>query len=85
MLGIKKHVSKGCPKALKEDGNKPRCIQKGPQRASKTRDASREIHKRSPGGEAKPPEAPQRPNKAKKYEKPMVKLMFLRKNIKFLK
>ena len=35
-------------------------------------------------GRPKAPEAPQRPTKAEKYETPIVKLMFLRKNIKFL-
>ena len=75
----------GCRKAVKADQKGQRCTPKRPQRASKTRDVTRDIQKRAPGGGPKAPEAPQRPNKAKKYEKPIVKLMFLRKNIKFLK
>ena len=38
-----------------------------------------------PGGYNNNGQAPQRPTKAEKYEKPIVKLMLLRKNIKFLK
>ena len=83
-LKFRKYDPMGCRKAVKADQKGHRCTQKGPQRASKTRDATREIQKRSPGGGAKAPEALLRPTKAEKYEKPLVKLMFLRKNIKFL-
>ena len=54
MLEIKKHVSKGCPKALKEDENRPRCIQKGPQKASKARDPTGEIRRGSQEGSQRP-------------------------------
>ena len=80
-LKFRKYEPMGCRKAIKADQKGHRCTQKAPQRASKTRDATREIQKRSPGGGPRP----QRPTKAEKYEKPIVKLMFLRKNIKFLK
>ena len=50
MREIKKNVSIGCQKALEEDQRGLRCIQKAPQKASRTRDATREIQKRSPGG-----------------------------------
>ena len=58
MLEIKKNVSKGCPKALKEDGNKLRCIQKGPQKASKARDPTGEIQRRSQEGPQRPQRSP---------------------------
>ena len=54
MLEIKKHVSKGCPKALKEDENRPRGIQKGPQKASKARDPTGEIQRGSQEGPQRP-------------------------------
>ena len=44
--------------------------------------SQRDPEKVSRGG-PKAPEAPQRPTKAEKDEKHEVKLMFLRKNIKF--
>ena len=59
------------PKRAPESFQDQRCDQRNPEKVSR--------------GAAKAPEAPQRPTKAEKYEKPIVKLMFLRKNIKFLK
>ena len=66
----RKYDPMGCRKVVKANQKGHRCTQKGPQRASKTRDATREIQKRSPGGWAKAPEAPQRSTKAEKHEKP---------------
>ena len=59
------------PKRAPESFQDQRCDQRNPEKVSR--------------GGGKAPEAPQRPTKAEKYEKPIVKLMFLRKNIKFLK
>ena len=59
------------PKRTPETFQDQRCDQRHPEKGSR--------------GRPKAPEAPQRPTKAEKYEKPTVKLMFLRKNIKFLK
>ena len=58
------------PKRTPESFQDQRCVQRDPEKVS--------------GREPKTPEAPQRPTKAEKYEKPIVKLMCLRKNIKFL-
>ena len=51
-LKFRKYDPMGCRKAVKAD-------QKGPQRASKTRDATREIQKRSRGGAQGPRGAPE--------------------------
>ena len=48
-LKFRKYEPTGRRKAIKADQKGHRCTQKGPQRASKTRDATREIQKRSPG------------------------------------
>jgi len=45
----------------KEDQRDPKCNQKVPQRAPKTRDATREIQKRSPGGGLRPQSRPRGP------------------------
>ena len=50
MFEIRKNDHMGCRRALKEDQKGPKCIQKWAQEASKTRDATREIQKRTPGG-----------------------------------
>ena len=50
VLEYKKNVSMRCQTALEADQKGPRCIQKAPQKASRTRDATREIQKTSPGG-----------------------------------
>ena len=54
MLETKRNVSVGCPKALKEDGNRPRNMQKGPQKASKARGPTGEIQRRSQKGPQRP-------------------------------
>ena len=59
------------PKRIPESLQDQRCDQRDPEKVSR--------------GGPKAPEAPQRPTKAEKYEKPIVKLMCLRKNIKFRK
>ena len=59
------------PKRLPESLQDQRCDQRDSEKVSRRRPEA--------------PEAPQRPAKAEKYEKPIVKLMCLRKNIKFLK
>ena len=55
VLEYKKNVSMRCQTALEADQKGPRCIQKTPQRASTTRDATTRIQKRSPGGGLRPP------------------------------
>ena len=59
------------PKRIPESLQDQRCDQRDSEKVSRRR--------------PKAPEAPQRPTKAEKYEKPIVKLMFKKKNIKFLK
>ena len=51
---FRKYAPMGCQKAWKEDQRGPRCTQRGPQRASMTRDAPSEAQKRSPGGGPRP-------------------------------
>ena len=71
-LKFRKYDPMGCRKAVKADQKGHRCTQKGPQRASKTRDATREIQKRSPGGGQGPrggPEANQGRKVWKTYSK----------------
>ena len=58
------------PKRTPESFRDQRRDQRDPEKVSRRR--------------PKAPEAPQRPTKAEKYEKPIVKLLCLRKNIKFL-
>ena len=48
----------GCRKALKEDQKEPKCIQRGPQKASQIREATREIQRRAPGGALGPQRRP---------------------------
>ena len=57
-LKFRKYDPMGCRKAVKADQKGHRCTQKGPQRASKTRDATRDIQKRSPGGGPRPQRRP---------------------------
>ncbi len=80
-----KYEPMGCQKVWKEDQRGPRCIQREtPESFQDQRcDQSNPEKVSRRGPEA--PEAPQWPDKAEKYEIPEVKLMFLRKTIKFLK
>jgi len=70
----------------KSSKSKPKRTQMHPKRAPESFQDQR-CHQRDPEkvsrGGPKAPEAPQRPTKAEKDEKHEVKLMFLRKNIKF--
>ena len=59
------------PKRAPESFQEQRCDQRNPEKVSRRG--------------AKALEAPQRPTTAEKYEIPLVKFMFLRKTIKFLK
>ena len=58
-LEFRKYDPMGCRKAVKADQKGHRWTQKRPQRASKNRDATREIQKRSPGGGQGPRGAPE--------------------------
>ena len=67
-LKFRKYDPMGCRKAVKADQKGHRCTQKGPQRASKTRDATREIQKRSPGGGPRPQRRPRGQPRQKKMK-----------------
>ena len=64
----RKYDPMGCRKVVKADQKGRRCTQKGPQRASKTRDATREIQKRSPGGGPRPQRRPRGQPRQKKMK-----------------
>ena len=57
-LEFRKYDPVGCRTAEKADQKRHRCPQRGPQRASKTKDATREIQKRPPGGRPRPQRRP---------------------------
>ena len=57
-LKFRKYDLMGCRKAVKADQKGHRCTRKGPQRASKTKESTREIQKRSPGGGPRPQRSP---------------------------
>ena len=58
MVEIRKSDPMGYRKALKEDQKEPKCIQRGPQKASQIREATREIQRRAPGGALGPQRRP---------------------------
>ena len=78
-LKFRKYDPMGCRKAVKADQKGHRCTQKGPQRASKTRDATREIQKRSRGGAPGPRGAPEA-NQGQKVLNSLSKIDVFKKN-----
>ena len=79
-LKFRKYDPMGCRKAVKADQKGHRCTQKGPQRASKTRDATREIQKRSPGGAQGPRGTPEA-NQGRKVSNSFNKIDDFKKNL----
>ena len=76
-------IPEGAKKFEKKTEEVPNASKKGPGELPwpKIRLAKEMVSKRGPGT----PEAPQRPPRTEKYQISLVKLMVLKKNIKFLK
>ena len=73
MVEIRKSDPMEYRKALKADQKEPKCIQRGPQKASQIREPTREIQRRAPGGALGPQRRPRGQPRLKSIK-------FLRKN-----